>query len=144
MFITIIFNAVWVGVLAGILGFLVQSGWKNVVKSEEDKKTEALSIGAGIFIDLGKMRLFLLSILMGIIFVIWANYDSATTDGSGTVFGFIVWLATEGIYEPVFKKKDWFFHKPWQQVVSHILAFILWGWTIYLVAIGLPISGVYF
>ncbi|MCK8617890.1 DUF1440 domain-containing protein [Fructobacillus sp. M158] len=141
---TIIFNALWVGFLGGILASLVRIGWEQLFRTEEDKKTEALSIGGGVFIDFSRGIFVLASIVLSIVFIIWANYDSSITQGSGTLFGLIVWIIIDQIYRVLKKEKQFFWHLPWQQTVAEIVGFLLWGWAIYLVAIGLPISGVYF
>lgn len=51
MLATILLNALWVGLLGGILASLVRIGWQQVFKSEKTTKVEALSIGGGIFVD---------------------------------------------------------------------------------------------
>ncbi|MBS9336714.1 DUF1440 domain-containing protein [Fructobacillus papyrifericola] len=144
MLATIIFNALWVGFLGGVLASLVRAGWQQLFRTEEATKTEALSIGGGVFIDFSRGLFLLMSIVLIIVFIIWANYDSSITQGSGTLFGLIVWIVIDQNYKVVTKQKPFFWHLPWQQTVVEIIGFLLWGWTMYLVAIGLPISGVYF
>ncbi|MBS9335467.1 hypothetical protein LQZ24_04255 [Fructobacillus sp. M1-13] len=144
MLATIIFNALWVGFLGGILASLVRIGFQQLFRTEEAKKTEALSIGGGVFLDFSQAAFVIGSIILSIVFIIWANYDATITQGSGMVWGFIVWVGIEQVYQVAKKKHPFFWHLPWQKTAVEIVGFLLWGWTMYLVAIGLPISGVYF
>lgn len=144
MFGTTLLNTLWIGVLAGILSALVRIGFQQLFKREGGKKTEALAIGGGIFVDFSQTILLLVSIVLSIIFIVWANYDSGITAGSGTLFGFFVWIGSEQIYRGIFEKQGFFWQTSWQQTLVSIVSYLFWGWAIYLVAIGFPISGVYF
>ncbi|MFC4761454.1 DUF1440 domain-containing protein [Fructobacillus durionis] len=144
MFATILLNALWVGLLGGILASLVRIGWQQVFKSEQTTKVEALSLGGGIFVDFGKGIEILISIFLSIFFVVWANYDSSITQGSGTLWGLLVWAVVEQGVKGLLRQRPFFWHLPWQSTIVEIIGYLFWGWAIYLVAIGFPISGVYF
>lgn len=144
MFGTTLLNTLWVGLLAGILATLVRIGFQQLFKLEGDKRSEALTIGGGVFVDISQMMMLVLSILLSIVFLVWANVDTGITAGSGTLWGFLVWVMIEQIYRGIFEKRGFFWQNPWQQTLVSFISYLFWGWAIYLVAIGFPISGVYF
>ncbi|GAP03232.1 hypothetical protein FPFC_050490 [Fructobacillus pseudoficulneus] len=161
----IIVNALWVGALAGILGELVRLGWSQTMPIHSQglnqqspakrlleqlgltkaERSSAVKVPGGQRIEYLPLALhYIYAILLAVFFVVWANVDGRVTEGLGTLYGFGCWAVFDVILLPLLKTVPMVWRRPWPELLVELIGYLLFGWTLYLVAIGLPISGVYF
>ncbi|CAK8054868.1 DUF1440 domain-containing protein [Eupransor demetentiae] len=165
MLANIIFNSIWVGFVAGMISGMVKIGWEAIFppRNQERNATnppqkllEQLGVPASVthatitVSDDQKLPYVALimhfgfSVAFSMLFVFLANYYADVTYGQGVVYGLVIWVAFHWIILPACKTIPAAWKQPWYENLSEFLGHAIWGWTIYIVAIGLPVSGVYF
>lgn len=160
----IIFNAAWVGALAGLFGGMVRFGWTKTLPPRNQlatqngpittflqqlgltKKESQKSLTVAFDQNVPVVALsvyYVYSMLMAIFFVLVANFDGRLTYGLGTMFGFVLWVVIDIVFLPVMKTIPFFWHRSVYELTVEMAGYLIFGWAVYLVALGLPVSGVY-
>lgn len=165
MLSNIIINSLWVGFVAGMVSGMVKIGWEAIfpprnqarnATNPPQKLLEQLGVPSQVthatvriaddqdvpYVSL--LMHFGFSIAFSILFVLVANFYAPITYGQGTVFGIVIWIAFHWVILPLCKTIPAPWKQPWYENLSEFLGHMVWGWVIYIVAIGLPVSGVYF
>ncbi|CAK1239781.1 DUF1440 domain-containing protein [Fructobacillus cardui] len=159
-----IFNAAWVGALAGLFGGMVRFGWTKTLPPRSQMATQNGPIEIFLqelgltkkeaqksLIVAGNQRIpvislsvyYVYSMLVAIFFVLAANFDGRLTYGLGTMFGFVLWIVVDILFLPAFKTIPFFWHRSVYELAVEMVGYLIFGWAVYLVALGLPISGIY-
>lgn len=165
MIANIIINSIWVGFIAGMISGMVKIGWEALfpprnqarnATNPPQKLMEQMGIPSSVthatitvaedqkvpYVSL--LLHFGFSIFFSILFVLVANYYGIITYGQGTVYGIVIWIAFHWVILPAFKTVPPAWQQPYYENISEFLGHMVWAWTIYIVALGLPVSGVYF
>ncbi|GAO99455.1 DUF1440 domain-containing protein [Fructobacillus ficulneus] len=161
----VIFNSIWVGVLAGILGGAARLGWSATLPVHSlqvheqspianflaifgfSKRTinRRLSLAGGQGMPLlQSLTYYVYSIIVAVIFVFGANADGNLTHGLGTMYGLIIWIVVDLIFLPLFQVVPVFWRRSLPELAVEMSGYLFFGWAVYLVAVGLPVSVIYF
>ncbi|MDF7637572.1 DUF1440 domain-containing protein [Leuconostocaceae bacterium ESL0958] len=148
----VVINVVWVGFLAGLLAGLTKTGWSVTVGQSTTGVKERLLKELGVTVQpdrsdwqrfLPVLLHYLFSIFFALFFIFWANFDGQITRGQGSLYGLLVFLCFEWVLYPLLRIQRPFWRRPILEQGLSLAGYLLWAVTVYLVALGLPASGVF-
>ncbi|MDF7627620.1 DUF1440 domain-containing protein [Lactobacillaceae bacterium L1_55_11] len=165
MFGNVLLNSLWVGFLAGMISGMVKIGWeamfpprnkaRNAVNPPQ-RLLQQMGVPASVthatvteaenqevpYVAL--IMHFGFSVVFAILFVFLANFWGWVTYDQGSLYGIVIWIAFHWIILPALGTIPPAWKQPLYENLSEFFGHIVWAWTIYIVALALPVSGVYF